>query len=49
MPEQRCFHSDFCREFFVEGIDQLLAEKDMPSDKKVLLQTRREELLQSGK
>lgn len=45
-PEQRYFHGDFCREFFIEGLDQLLAEDDMPADKKLILQTRREELLQ---
>ncbi len=45
-PEQRYFHGDFCREIFVEGIDQLLGEDDMPADKKLILQARREELLQ---
>ena len=43
--EQRYFRSDFCREFFVEGIDELLAQEDMPSAKKELLQVRRKELL----
>ena len=43
--EQRYFRSDFCREFFVEGIDELLAQEDMPSAKKDLLQARRKELL----
>ncbi len=47
--EQRYFHSDFCREFFVEGIEQLLAEKDMPSDKRVLLQARLKELVEFSK
>jgi len=42
--EDRYFRSDFCREFFVEGIDELLAEQDIPSAKKKILQTRREEL-----
>ena len=48
-PEQRYSHSDFCREFFIEGIDQLLTENDMPSDKKLLLQARKNELLQLSK
>ena len=43
--EDRYFHSDFCREFFVEGIDELLGENDMPSAKKQLLRARREELV----
>ena len=43
-PEDRYFHNDFCREFFIEGIDELLAEPDMPPAKKQLLQERREEL-----
>ena len=47
VPEDRYFHSDFCREFFVEGVDLLLAEKDMPPDKKLLLQARRKELAES--
>lgn len=43
--EDRYFDSAFCREFFVEGIDELLAEEDMPAAKKKILQTRRQELV----
>ena len=43
-PEQRYFRSDFCREFFIEGIDELLGEQDMPAGKKDLLQERRKHL-----
>ena len=43
-PEDRYFASDFCREFFIEGIDSLLTESDMPSAKKAILQSRRKEL-----
>ena len=44
--EQRVFTSDFARDFFVEGCDTLLAEPDMPADKKALVQKRRAELAQ---
>jgi thymidylate synthase len=44
-PEtQRVFTTDFARELFVEACDELLAERDMPADKKALLQQRRAEL-----
>jgi thymidylate synthase len=43
-PEERVFTTQFARDFFVEGCDGLLAEPDMPADKKVLLQRRRAEL-----
>ena len=46
-PEERYFDSDFCREFFIEGLDQLLPEQDMPSAKKVLLRARKKELTRS--
>ena len=42
--EQRVFTSDFARDFFVEGCDTLLAEPDMPADKKALVRQRRAEL-----
>ena len=42
--EDRYFRSDFCREFFLEGLDELLAEEDMPPAKKLLLAARRKEL-----
>ncbi|MGC9453366.1 MAG: thymidylate synthase [Phycisphaerae bacterium] len=43
--DQRVFSTDFARDFFVEGLDKLLAEPDMPEDKKPLLRQRREELV----
>jgi thymidylate synthase len=43
-PEQRVFTTDFARDFFVDGCDTLLAEDDMPDDKKALVRKRRAEL-----
>ncbi len=43
-PEERVWDSEFAREMFVDGCDTLLAEEDMPADRKELLRVRREEL-----
>lgn len=43
-PEDRVWCSEFAFEMFVEGCDLLLAENDMPADKKELVQTRKETL-----
>jgi len=37
----RVYTSEFARDFFVEGCDALLAESDMPQDKKDLVRRRR--------
>ena len=44
-PDQRVYTTDFALDFFIEGCDALLAEEDMPSEKKALVQKRKEELL----
>jgi len=47
--EQRLYTSDFARDSFLEGCDSLLAEADMPGEKKALVRARRAELAgQSG-
>jgi thymidylate synthase len=46
-PEQRVYADAFAREFFLEGLDALLAEPDMPPDKKTLLEKRKAELLRN--
>jgi len=42
--DQRVYTTDFARDFFIEGCDALLAEDDMPADKKALVEKRRREL-----
>jgi len=42
--DQRVYTSQFARDFFIEGCDALLAEADMPEDKKALVAARRAEL-----
>ena len=42
--EDRTFSSEYAREIFVEGCDKLLAEPDMPEDKKALVKKRKTEL-----
>ena len=42
--EDRTFTSDYAREFFVEGCDTLLAESDMPEEKKALVRARKAHL-----
>jgi thymidylate synthase len=44
LPEDRVFTSDFAREFFLDGCDALLAEKDLPADKRAVIESRRAEL-----
>jgi len=44
-PDQRVYTTDFAREFFIDGCDALLAEDDMPDDKKRLVEARRQELM----
>jgi thymidylate synthase len=42
--EQRVYTSQFARDSFIEGCDSLLAEADMPEEKKALVRQRRAEL-----
>ena len=42
--DQRVYTSEFARDFFIEGCDAMLAEADMPEDKKALVAARRQEL-----
>ncbi len=44
LPDQRVYTTDFARDFFIEGCDALLAEEDMPPEKKAIVQKRKEEL-----
>jgi len=39
-----CYETAFAREFFVDGVQELLAESDMPADKQEVLRRRLEEL-----
>ena len=43
-PEQRVFTSDFARDFFLDGCDALLAEKDLPEEKRAIVEKRKAEL-----
>jgi len=47
-PEQRVFTSDFARDFFIDGCDALLAEDDLPADKRGIVEQRRAELAGGG-
>ncbi len=40
----RVYTSEFAREFFLDGCDVLLAEDDMPADKKAMVERRKAEL-----
>jgi len=42
--QDRVYSTDFARDIFIEGCDALLAESDMPPDKKPLVQKRRRQL-----
>jgi len=42
--QDRVYSTDFARDIFIEGCDALLAESDMPPDKKSLVQKRRRQL-----
>lgn len=44
----RVWDTGFAREMFIEGCDVLLAEQDMPEDKKELVRKRRAELTATG-
>jgi thymidylate synthase len=39
--EDRVYTTEFARDFFVEGCEALLAEKDLPEDKKMLVKGRK--------
>jgi thymidylate synthase len=43
--EDRVYTSDFANDFFIEGCDALLAEEDMPEDKRKLIEQRKEYLI----
>jgi len=43
-PEDRVYTTHFAKDFFVEGCDALLAEPDMPDDKKALVEKRKAQL-----
>jgi len=43
-PQDRVYTTDFARPFFIDGCDALLAEDDMPADKKALVEKRKAEL-----
>ena len=47
-PEERVFNTAFADSFFVDGCDILLAEDDMPADKKALVEARKAELTAMG-
>ena len=44
-PEDRVFTREFALDFFIEGCDELLAEDDMPQDKRELVEERKRELI----
>ncbi|MHC4295269.1 MAG: thymidylate synthase [Planctomycetota bacterium] len=43
--EQRVYTTEFARDFFVDGCDALLAENDLPPDKKEIVERRKAELM----
>ncbi len=43
-PDDRVYTSDFARDFFIDGCDALLAEEDMPPDKKSIVEKRKAQL-----
>jgi len=43
--EDRVYSTDFANDFFIDGCDILLAEDDMPAEKKALVEKRKTELL----
>lgn len=43
--EDRVYTSGFAEDFFIEGCDAMLAEQDMPADKKALVERRKAELM----
>jgi thymidylate synthase len=42
--KDRVFTTDFARDFFVDGCDTLLAESDLPADKRAIIEKRKAEL-----
>ncbi len=42
--DQRVFTTDFARDFFIDGCDALLAEDDLPADKRDIVERRKAEL-----
>lgn len=42
--EQRVYTTDFARDFFLDGCDALLAERDMPADRRAMVEKRKAEL-----
>ena len=42
--DQRVYTTDFAKDFFIEGCDALLAEDDMPPEKKAIVEKRKAEL-----
>jgi thymidylate synthase len=45
--EERTFDSEFATPMFIDGCDALLAEEDMPEDRKALVAARRDVLVQA--
>ena len=43
-PEQRVYTTEFARDFFRDGCEALLADEDVPADKKALIEKRKAEL-----
>ncbi len=43
-PTQRVYDSAYAREFFLDGCNALLAEQDLPADKRTLVEKRKSEL-----
>ena len=43
-PEDRVFTTDFARGIFLDGCNALLAEKDLPEDKRAIVEKRKAEL-----
>jgi len=43
-PDQRVWSTEYALPMFIEGCNALLAEEDMPADKKELIQARKKEL-----
>ncbi len=43
-PEENTFSTEYAKEIFAEGCDKLLAEDDMPAEKKAIIEKRKAEL-----
>jgi len=46
--EDRLYTTEFARDFFIDGCEALLAEADMPADRKDLIEKRKAELQAAG-